>query len=130
MASDPIPDEVRQFILNNIDSVAELEGLLLLRRSPETAWSAGELARELYVSVPQSEVVLERLHSHKLLRIDSSGPSTYRYGPESGDLAETVERTANTYSSFIVPVTNLIHSKLQAKVQQFADAFKLKKEEE
>ena len=40
MADDPIPADLRDFILRYIDSVAHLEALLLLRANPETAWQA------------------------------------------------------------------------------------------
>jgi hypothetical protein len=35
MADDLIPDDVKEFILENIDSVAQLEGLPLLRGNPD-----------------------------------------------------------------------------------------------
>jgi len=41
-----------------------------------------------------------------------------------------VERVADVYARYLVPVTNLIHAKPQIKVQKFADAFKLRKKED
>jgi hypothetical protein len=38
MAREPIPDDLREFILGYIDSIAQLEALLLLRRNPSTSW--------------------------------------------------------------------------------------------
>ncbi len=126
MADDLIPDDVRQFIVDKIDSIAELEGLLLLSRNPETEWSSEALAQRLYAGRQQTEEVLAHLYSLGFLAINES-ETAYRYQPGSPKLAEMVDRVAEIYSKYLVPVTNLIHSKPQTKVQQFADAFKLRK---
>jgi hypothetical protein len=47
MADDLLPEDVRQFIVDKIDSLAELEGLLLLSRNAETDWSIEALAQRL-----------------------------------------------------------------------------------
>ncbi len=130
MANDLIPEDVRQFIIDKIDSVAELEGLLLLRRNPDTEWNSEALAQRLYTSQEQTEDVLTRLYSQGFLTVKESQTLSYRYQPSSLKLAEMVDLVAEIYSNYLVPVTNLIHSKPQSKVQQFADAFKLRKEEE
>lgn len=127
MTDDLIPDDVRQFIVDKIDSVAELEGLLLLSRNPEIEWDAEALAKRLYAERQQAEDVLTHLFSLGFLAATNGEPPTYRYQPGSPELRQMVDRVAEIYSKYLVPVTNLIHSKPQTKVQQFADAFKLGK---
>ena len=127
MADDLIPDDVKQFILDKIDSVAELEGLLLFSRNPETEWNAETLAQRLYASRQQTEDVLTHLHALGFLAVKNAESRTYLYQPGSPESGRMVERVAEVYSKYLVPVTNLIHSKPQTKVQQFADAFKLRK---
>jgi hypothetical protein len=130
MADDLIPDDVKQFILDKIDSVAELEGLLLMSRNPETEWNIEALSQRLYASREQTEGVVAHLYAHRFLAVGESEAQTYRYQPGSPKLAEIVDRTAEIYAKYLVPVTNLIHSKPKTKVQQFADAFKLRKRED
>ena len=130
MADHLIPDDVKQFILDKIDSVAELEGLLLLCRNPETEWNSKALAERLYATEQQAEDVLGHLYSRNFLAVNKGNSITYRYHPGSPRLAQMVDRVAEIYSKYLVPVTNLIHSKPQTKVQQFADAFKLRKSED
>jgi predicted transcriptional regulator len=127
MADDLIPADVEQFILENLDSVAQLEGLLLLRGNPEAGWSVEELAKRLYIDREQAANILEHLCTQGLLIVKKAGSLTYHYQPESSELRQIVERLAETYSKYLVPVTNLIHSKPQTRVQQFADAFKIKR---
>jgi hypothetical protein len=130
MTDELIPSEVRQFIIDNINSVAELEGLLLMSKNPETDWSVESLAQRLYTSVPQTEDVLRRLYALGFLVIKETNPLTYCYQPASQTLGEMVTEVAEIYAKYLVPVTNLIHSKPETKVQQFADAFKLRKKED
>ena len=129
MADDLIPKDVRQFIVDKIDSIAELEGLLLLRRNPETEWNIEALAQRLYTSHEQTEDVLTHLYLMGVLAIKESETITYGYQPSSPELAEMIDRVAEIYSKYLVPVTNLIHSKPETMVQKFADAFKLRKED-
>ena len=49
MASD-FPAEIEQFIGQHVESLAQLESLLALRREPGRSWSCAELARQLYVT--------------------------------------------------------------------------------
>lgn len=130
MTDDLIPGDVKQFIIDKIDSVAELEGLLLLRGDPETEWSIEELAQRLYTSPQQTEIVLTRLYSQGFLEVKKDEKQTFRYQPRSPKLEEMVGTVAEMYAKYLVPVTNLIHSKPEIKVQQFADAFKLRKQED
>jgi hypothetical protein len=130
MADHLIPGDVRQFIIDKIDSVAELEGLLLLSRNPEAEWNREALAQRLYASPQQAEDVLAHLYSLGFLAVKVGESPAYRYQPRSPDLAEMVDRVAESYSKYLVPVTNLIHTKPQTRVQQFADAFKFRKKED
>jgi hypothetical protein len=43
-------------------------------------------------------------------------------------LRERIDRLADLYSTHLVEVTHLIHSSLDRKAQQFADAFKWRKD--
>jgi hypothetical protein len=59
-----------------------------------------------------------------------SVPPGYRYQPASAELIALVNRLTAFYAKHIVPVTNLIHSKPKSRIQEFADAFRLKQKEE
>jgi hypothetical protein len=130
MANDLIPDDIRQFIVDKIDSVAELEGLLLMYKNSETSWNIKELSQRLYISEAQTGEVVERLHSLGFLALQQDDPPIYRYQPGSDKLAGMVGRIDEFYAKYLVPITNLIHNKPRTKVQQFADAFKLRKKED
>lgn len=127
MTKDFIPDDIKQFILDHIDSVAQLEGLLLLRGSPETQWDVGAISQRLFITEQQTVNLLDHLGNLGLVKTPTDDSPVYHYQPDSADLNVMVERIAEAYKKFLIPVTNLIHSKPQTRVQEFADAFKLRR---
>lgn len=134
MTDSPIPDDVASFLLDHIDSIAHLEALLLVRAEPEVGWDAERLARRLYVTAQETATLLERLHAGGFLSAPDSPSVDYQtqefhFQPGSADLVAMVDRIADIYRKYLIPVTNLIHSKPRARVQEFAEAFKLRKRE-
>ena len=55
------------------------------------------------------------------------GPAAHRFAPHP-ELAVVVEQLAGYYRSHLVQVTDMIHSRTSRRAQQFADAFKLRKD--
>jgi hypothetical protein len=122
--SDPIPDAVRRFVLTNIASVPHLEALLLLRADVR-AWSTDELARRLYTSDKNAARLLADL-CH-LGMAEDAGDGTVRYAPQSPATGAMLDTVARLYSQNLVAMTNLIHSSVDRKAQQFAAAFTFRK---
>lgn len=125
MTKQPIPADVKAFILEHIDSITQLEALLLLRTSPEAEWDVTKAARQLYVPESVATDVLARLLADGFL---SRNRQAYRYSPKSSELAEMVDRVAEVYRRYLIPVTNLIHGNPR-RLRQFADAFKFRKDQ-
>jgi hypothetical protein len=120
---------VRRLIADSIDSVEQLEILLLLLQRPERTWSAESVARELRVSSLSAGDRLEDLSRDALLaRV--KGSDEYRYAPASAELNEAVKGLATAYTERRVTVINLIFSKPVDKIRTFADAFRLRKKED
>ncbi len=122
-----IPDDVRDFLLRHIDSIAQMEALLLLRADPACAWSAETLAKRLYITTQEAAVVLERLATDRFLVAAPEALGDYRYHPASSELATMIDRVVALYAQYLIPVTHLIHTKPGTRVQEFADAFNLRK---
>jgi hypothetical protein len=124
-----IPDDVQAFLLKYIDSIAQLEALLLMRANASLVWVAETLASRLYITPQDTAVLLERLRTDGFLEALPNPPSSYQYHPTSNELAHMVDRVADLYAKYLIPVTNLIHAKPRTRVQEFADAFRLRKGE-
>ena len=127
MAKKDIPPEVRRFILTSIPTVPHLEALMLLRATAPAPWSAPELARRLYVAPAIARDVLAGLHQAGMLCRDDLS-SAYAYQSQAHDAGGVIDNLAEQYSSNLVEITLLIHSRLDRKAQQFADAFNFRKD--
>ncbi len=120
-----LPQDLRRFILTSIPSVPYLEALLLLRAEPQRSWSAAEAARRLYLPEQRGTELLTELVSAGVVRQESMG---YRYSPATGELAAILDQLATHYAADLVGISDLIHSRVDKKAQQFADAFRIRKD--
>lgn len=123
-----MPEDVRRFILTSVPSVPYLEAMMLLRADPESQWGAQEVAQRLYVSERAANDVLAQLRASGVLEVSGHGTLRYRYSPVSEELREIIDRLAAVYATHIVEVTNLIHSSVDRKAQQFSNAFDWRKD--
>jgi len=129
MEKAPIPEDLRRFVLTSIPSVPFLEALLLLRANPAQQWDSEMLASRLYVRERTAHGLLEDLCRAGMVAPCAGTPQpAYRYQPGSEQLRERICALADLYAKQLVEVTLLIHSTLDRKAQQFADAFKLRKD--
>lgn len=125
MDREPIPEDVRRFILTSIPSVPYLEAMLLLRVDADKPWDAKRVAQRLYLNEKAVEQLLADLCSAQILVCTDD---LYRYQPASDDLRDMIGRVARVYARNLVGITDLIHSEMSKKAQQFADAFKWRKD--
>lgn len=107
-----------------IDSVEQLEVLLLLHGSPSVVWSPEAVAKTLYSNPDSIARRLAGLHARGLLAI--AEVSSYRYQPRTAELADTVSLLADTYRQRRVAVITVIASKPMENVRAFSDAFRLR----
>ena len=126
MTSTELPAELRRFILTSIPSVPYLEAVLLLRADPADAWGAAQLSRRLYVAEASGAELLGLLRASGMAAA-AEPPGTVRYAPRP-ELALLVDQLAAAYAQDLVAVTRLIHSRIDRRAQQFADAFRFRKE--
>jgi hypothetical protein len=129
MTSDPLPDDVRRFLVAHIDSVPALEALLLMRKSRGHRWTTAGVAAELYMRPQDVAPILADLSARGLCASGGGDPPEYWWQPATPDIEALLERTTEIYTRYLVPVTNLIHSKPRASVRQFSDAFRLRSTE-
>lgn len=123
MVDDVIPGDVRDFILRHIDSVAQLEALLLLRANSSETWDTTRAASRLYAREPEIRDTLMQLCADGLVACKDD---IFRYEC-SPDLEAAVTRLADVYRHHLIPVTNLIHTKPR-RIREFANAFKFRKD--
>lgn len=130
MAPQPIPDDIRRFVLTSIASVPHLEALLLLRAGETVFWSGAMVAERLYIGDKVALGIMQELCRAGMIapRDEADGQICYRYQPASPAMRALIDRLAALYGSHLLEVTYLIHSALERKAHMFADAFKWRKD--
>ncbi len=130
MRAGELPEAVRRFIADHIDSVEQLEILLLLFHHPERSWTAEAVARELRISALSAGDRLKDMARSTLLARVQGSEGEYRYAPENQQQGVVVAGLAAAYSERRVTVINLIFSKPIDKIRTFADAFRLRRDDD
>jgi len=123
-----LPQDVHQFLYRNVESVEQLEVLILLLEHPDRGWSPEEVARTLYSHPASIARRLAMLLGQDLLR--EIEPGCYQYAPRTGELHDTVLRVAEMYRERRVAVVTLIASKPIENVRAFSDAFRIRRNKE
>lgn len=124
--SDQFPEDVRRFITDRIDSVEQLEILLLLREGPEREWTAEAVGQAIYTSPLSAHLRLTGLQTCSLVSCQGN-PSVYRYQRGTPETEAIIDRLRELYRERRVSVIGAIYSRSRGPAQAFADAFKFRK---
>ena len=76
--ASPLSGNLEQFLRERLPSVEQVEIVLLLRRTPERAFSAPEVAQELSTPPESTAMRLFLLASNGVLRFEGAGIPRYR----------------------------------------------------
>jgi len=122
MSENDIPKAVRDFVFEYIDSVEQLEILLLLESDSGKAWSATEIYNHLRSNLNSIEKRLELLYSQDLIRKNDSGQFYFAVESDSGK--NTVRSLAEFYRGHRYRILEMIFSPMK-KSRDLAEAFRL-----
>jgi predicted ArsR family transcriptional regulator len=122
-------EQIDRFLIDEIDSIPQLEALLLLWRDSSRDWSREEIAKSLYISPDAARAVLRHLEQHNLVREVDGNSGRYALVLESQERRDMLTDVAEVYRYELVRITNLIHGKASRAVRDFASAFRFKKDE-
>jgi len=124
---EQFPESMRRFIRQYIESVEQLEILLLVSRNPQRGWTVEDVNKTIK-SNPNS--VAERMKTLKALGFFSFNEESgdYRFSPHPSELAQRVNELDQLYETWRVRVIETIFSGPGKQAQHFADSFKLKKD--
>src|SRR6218665_1273339 len=123
--SKDLPPSIRDFIARYVQSVEQLEIMLLLQRDANTTWTVAS-TYDVILSTPASvERWLNELAAQGLLTREATTPVTYRYAAPP-EIADEVRALVQFYKTTPVRVIEAVYKPRIDAAQSFADAFKLK----
>jgi hypothetical protein len=125
-----LPKEVAALVARHIHSAAQLETLLALHLENEDWWTAERLGKRLGLPAWSARERLEDLASRGFLEVKTAEDVAFRYAPMSAETAAAVSSLARIYYQRPAGVLSLIHAARPDPVRAFADAFRLKPEDD
>jgi hypothetical protein len=129
MTEDRLPSVVRSFIATHIRSLQDLHLLIGMACAPDRWWDEDTAVRELGFDRRAARAGLEHLAAHNLLEIRVTDDVRYQYRPGTADLEAAVAAAVDTYRSNPVALWRLAPSPRERRIRDFADAFKVKRDE-
>lgn len=130
---DPTPaefDQVLRFVTEEIDSVPELEALLLIWQTRPALWRTTDLAKRLYIASEQAQTLLKELSRKGLVTAVAGESGAFRYDPGSEPRDLLMAWTEAVYRKEMVRISTFIHTKPSSAVRDFARAFRFTREKE
>jgi hypothetical protein len=122
--------QIAGFVRDNIDSVGQLEILLLLHAAGDQPRTAKQINETLRSSLSSVENRLQGLQNHGLVTAETeSGVRVYRFMPRTPELRAHVDTVALVYSEYRGRMIDLICSP-KNRLRDFSDAFRIKGEED
>lgn len=123
-----LPTEVEQFILQKIDSLEEMEILLLISAAPEKLWTTEAVYEGIRSSLDSVAQRLAGLAEKGLLQPTGETRRTYRYRPATAELAAAVHSLGAAYKERRLRVLECLFSKPLSSLRIFSDAFRIRKD--
>lgn len=128
MSDSGFSKELDHFIAAEVNSLEQLEILLLLSGNPHKWWTANGVY-DVVKSSPQS--VQDRLNEmvgKGILRKETDSETRYQFGSTEGIIWNTINELREAYKERPVKVVQAIYSKPPDAVKEFAKAFQLRKD--
>jgi hypothetical protein len=129
VTDDKIPRDIQRFIEQHIDSVDQLEVLLLLGAEPEREWNATGVSSALYRQPEAAAARLEALAAGGLAVESGENPPTYRLDRASADNERMVQALAHFYKHYKHAIITLIYERPRGSIRSFSDAFRIRPKE-
>jgi hypothetical protein len=129
VSQDALPTPVLELVARSLASMEQIEALLLLHRTADTAWSPDDVAREMQIQPAAARTALaalaaERLASHVPATSGSDG--AFQYSPETAALRAAVDQLVVAYNTRPVTLIKALYSRPPKAVTSFADAFRIR----
>jgi len=118
-----VTPEAEEFIERAVDTIHQLEILILLRRSHGRFWGVDEIAAELRMTAATVTSSVVGLHANGVLSAEDTTRPAYRYQPRSIALHAGVESLAAAYETDPLPVLRAVLNKSPRDLRTFSDAF-------
>ena len=130
-AAGGLPEDVLRLIADDLESMEQVEILLLLRGDEARARTANDVAAQLRLQGASAAKNLAALEVRGLVAADGASPPAYRYAPRTAEQRAAVDGLVVAYNTRPVTLVKAIYDRPPATnaLRTFADAFRIRKPE-
>jgi hypothetical protein len=121
-------NQVDAFIREYLETVPQLEALLLFWRHHPKAWTCADLSRQLYIASEICQQILDHLLHNKLISMPSHSGDQYELQLSEPHRRELLTALENTYRHELIRVSKMIHENASPGLRDFARSFRIKKD--
>lgn len=111
--------------MEKIESVGQLEVLLLLFNHPEKRWDATAVSTSLQSNADSAAKQLKRLHETGLIVVEQGSKPLYWYKPSNDEVGLAVSGLAMRYPVMRHRFISMIYDKPREQIKAFVDSFKI-----
>ena len=126
MSVGGIPADVRRFLDRHIDSIVQVEILLVLRRQTRM-YAIEEVAAELRID---GQHALDQVAGLVQSGVIAEQDQKFSYAPPNAAIGRAVDNLASAYETHRVAITTAIYAKPSGPIRSFSDAFRLRKDQD
>lgn len=120
-----IPETLRSVVVEKIDSLGQLEVLILLIHHSGKNFDASAVSAHLKSNQTSAASQLKRLCDAKLISCSEGGLKTYFFSPSNEILAQVAKDLPYYYPRFQQRFIELIYNKPRERIQALVDSFKI-----
>jgi len=124
VAEVSVPIDVRQFLMQHVRSVSQLEILLLLSASPERWWTPGEVYKAV---LSNEELVGQTLESFQRSGLLRRSEAAFQFSPASEAIKMVIGNLTSFYRTYPNRIVQSIYEAPVSEINEFARAFRLRK---
>ncbi len=126
--SSGVPRSVVTFVTDNIETLDQLELLVLAMESPHKWWDATLGGAAIGIGTGAARQALERLASRNLLAISVIEDVRYRFQPGSEELRRTVQDFATAWRTDRPAITHIVVKGASPALRNFSNAFRIRRD--
>jgi hypothetical protein len=109
LSTTEIPADVRSFVHDHVESVGQVEVLLLLRAEARRAFAVDDVVAALRVEPGWAAAQLSDLCGRGILA--EVAPRSYQFAPRTAAMGDAIAGLARAYADRRVTLTRLIYAK-------------------
>jgi hypothetical protein len=128
MSESGFSNELDKFIAREINSLEQLEILLFVSGNPHKWWTVQDVYNVVKSSLQSVGERLNEMVERGLLRKETDAEVRYQFAPSDENVWNLTSELRTAYKEKSVKVVQAIYSKPPDAVQEFAKAFRLRKD--